>query len=53
MKNRVTKRMFRNMVSTTVAAAILGVSLCACGAGPADAAKWAGNGPRGSGRSGQ
>ena len=39
MKNRVTKRMFRNMVSTTVAAAILGVSLCACGAGPADAAK--------------
>ena len=29
MKNRVTKRMFRNMVSTTVAAAILGVSLCA------------------------
>ena len=38
MKNRVTKRMFRNMVSTTVAAAILGVSLCACGAGPADTA---------------
>ena len=39
MKNRVTKRMFRKMVSTTAAAAILGVSLCACGAGPADAAK--------------
>ncbi len=38
MKNRVTKRMFRNMVSTTAAAAILGVSLCACGAGPADTA---------------
>ena len=39
MKNRVTKRMFRKMVSTTAAAAILGVSLCACGAGPADAAR--------------
>ena len=38
MKNRVTKRMFRKMVSTTAAAAILGVSLCACGAGPADTA---------------
>ena len=38
MKSRVTKRMFRKMVSTTAAAAILGVSLCACGAGPADSA---------------